>query len=108
MTQGLGAQRILVLRGEDIVAVLVHQAHVRMHADGESLWRKGRLLVYDRSTGRCRCLVESIVGGTRGAMTEEVVVSGDAVLPRDMNQPDADVDNLTSGINADNDASFAT
>ena len=76
------------------------------HPDKESLWRKGRLLVCDRPTGRCRCLVDSAVGEHRGGMTEEVIVSGDAVFARDINQPDADVDNLMSGIAADNDAAI--
>ena len=79
-------------------------------SDGASvLWRKGRLLVCDRATGRCRCLVESVVDGKRGVMTEEVTVSGDAVLARDMNQPNAEVDNLTTGdagLGVDNDAAI--
>ena len=33
------------------------------HADGELLWRKGRLLRRDKGARRCLCLVEASEGG---------------------------------------------
>ena len=73
------------------------------HSDGELMWRKGRLLLREPTAKRCRCLVENTAGG---AMVEEVTVPQQSVSARDMNQPDADVDDMAAGIEVDNDATI--